>query len=62
MKKRIVKIIFSILIPLNFFGQIENINSWKYHPAKEIFETKYEKREYSKFQQHQIKIENNTHN
>jgi hypothetical protein len=57
--RTVIKIIFTILIPLNIFGQTENINSGKYHPAKEVFESKYQKEEYSKFASNKIKIENN---
>jgi len=57
--KVLIKIIFAILFPLNVFGQTEDINAGKYHPAKEIFETKYEKKEYHKFLKSQIIIEEN---
>jgi len=46
-----------ILFPINIFGQTENINSGKYHPAKEIFETKYEEKNYIKIPNSQIKVE-----
>ena len=57
--KTTIQIIFLILIPLNIFAQTENINSGKYHPAKEIFEKHYEKSEYPKFAKSQIKVEKN---
>jgi len=57
--RTVIKIIFTLLISFNIFGQTENINSGKYHPAKEVFESKYKKKEYSKFATNQIKIENN---
>ncbi|MGE8552520.1 MAG: hypothetical protein ACN6OB_01135 [Chryseobacterium jejuense] len=53
--------IFAALLVLFLFikgkGQAENINSGKYHPAKEHFETKYIKQEYSKYPKSQITIE-----
>lgn len=55
----VIKIILTILIPLNILGQTENINSGKYHPAKEVFESKYQKEEYSKFATTKIEIKNN---
>ena len=42
---------------MNIFGQTENINTGKYHPAKEFFETKYEKKSYIKIPNSQIKVE-----
>jgi len=33
---KIIKTIFAVLIPLSIFGQTENINSAKYHPAKKV--------------------------
>ena len=57
--KTVINIIFTILISFNILGQTENINSGKYHPAKEVFESKYKKKEYSKFTTGQIRIENN---
>lgn len=49
-----------IIFPLNIFGQTENINSGKYHPAKEVFEKEYKKQEYAKPSKKQIRVENNT--
>ena len=46
-------------ISLNFFGQTEKINSGKYHPAKEIFETKYKKMTFGKFLPSQIIVTDN---
>jgi hypothetical protein len=57
--KNIIKFIFSILIPLNVFAQAENINSAKYHPAKEVFEKKHEVRAYRKYLKSQILIYKN---
>jgi len=54
------RFLFLIGFPLNFFGQTDNINSGKYHPAKEIFESNYQKQEFARFSRNQIKIENNT--
>ncbi|WP_347217549.1 hypothetical protein [Chryseobacterium sp.] len=56
------KIFVSSLMLLFFIkgkGQSEDINSGKYHPAKEHFETQYIKQEYSKYLRSQIKIEKN---
>jgi hypothetical protein len=39
--KNIYKLIFILLIPLNIFAQSEDIDSDKYHPAIEVFESKY---------------------
>ncbi|OWR14137.1 hypothetical protein [Chryseobacterium sp. VAUSW3] len=58
MKTVILKIIL-IIIPVFIFGQAENIDSGKYYPAKEIFETKYEKEHYPKFLKSQIKTVGN---
>lgn len=41
----------------NIKAQAENINTAKYHPAKEHFETKYHKQEYSKYLKSQVKLE-----
>ncbi|QIG88652.1 hypothetical protein G6R40_02760 [Chryseobacterium sp. POL2] len=57
--KTVIQIIFLILIPFNIYSQSENINSGKYHPAKEIFEKKYKKKDYLKFTELQVKIETN---
>ncbi len=57
--KTFIQTIFLFLIPLNIFAQNENINSGKYHPAKEIFEKKYKKTDYPKFTKAQIKLESN---
>ncbi|WP_417429834.1 hypothetical protein [Halpernia sp.] len=57
MKTLIQILIF--FISLNFFGQTENINSGKYHPAKEIFETKYKKMTFGKFLPSQIIVTDN---
>ena len=53
------RFLFFIIFPLNIFGQTENMNSGKYHPAKEVFEKEYKKHEYSKFSKNQIQIEKN---
>lgn len=53
------RFLFLIVFPLNIFGQTGNIDSGKYHPAKEVFEKDYKKQEYSKFSKNQIQIENN---
>ncbi|MBK1896361.1 hypothetical protein [Chryseobacterium paridis] len=39
------------------FGQTENIENRKYHPAKEHFEKEYIKQDYQKYLKSQIKIE-----
>ena len=57
MKTLIQILIF--FISLNFFGQTENINSGKYHPAKEIFETKYKIMTFGKFLPSQIIVTDN---
>ena len=57
--KIVIQTIFLILIPLNIFAQTENINTGKYHPAKKIFETKYQKKDYTKYLKSQIKIYDN---
>lgn len=57
--KTVIQTILLILIPFNIFAQSENINSGKYHPAKEMFKKKYKKTDYSKFTESQIKIEAN---
>ena len=49
-----------IIFPLNAFGQTENINNGKYHPAREIFESNYQKQEFARFPKNQIRIENDT--
>ncbi|KFC22056.1 hypothetical protein [Epilithonimonas lactis] len=54
------RFLFLIGFPLNIFGQTENINSGKYHPAKEIFESNYQKQEFARFPKNQIRIENDT--
>lgn len=40
-------------------AQKENINSGKYHPAKEHFETEYQSQDYFKFSKSQIQIDGN---
>ena len=60
MTKFIFSFLLLIIFPLNIFGQTENINSGKYHPAKEIFEKEYHKQEFAKISRNQIRIENNT--
>jgi len=57
--KNVFKSIFTILVPLNIFAQTENINSGKYHPAKEVFENKYQVKEYQKYLKSQITIYKN---
>ena len=54
------RFLFLIIFPFNIFGQTENINSGKYHQAKEVFENNYQKQELAKFSKNQIKIKNNT--
>ncbi len=41
--KTTIQIIILILAPFNIFGQSENIDSGKYHPAKEIFKKNIKK-------------------
>ena len=53
------RFLFLIMFPINIFGQTEDIDSGKYHPAKEVFEKYYKKQEHSKFSKNQIQIENN---
>jgi len=61
MKVKIFRILLiSILTPIGVFGQTENINTAKYHSAKEIFEKKYQKQEYQRLPKSKIKVENNT--
>ncbi len=55
--KNVLKVL--LFIPMSCFAQNENINSGKYHPAKEFFETKYVKQDYSRFAKSQIKIYSN---
>jgi hypothetical protein len=57
--KNLFTIFFIIISVINVFGQTENIESGKYHPAKEHFETEYVKQEYSKYSKSQIRIEKN---
>jgi len=57
--KSLYKIIFLIFIPVSVFAQTENINTGKYHPAKEVFEKKYEIQNHSKFIKSQIQIFSN---
>ena len=57
--KTVIQTIFVFLIPLNIFAQIENINSGKYYPAKQIFEKEYKKTEYPKFSKSKISVEKN---
>ncbi len=52
--KTVIQIIV-FLISLNIFGQNENINSGKYHPAKEVFEKQYKRMTFQKFLPSQIK-------
>lgn len=54
-----VILFFVFLIYVPFWGQIEDIESGKYYPAKEYFETRYEKQEHQKLLKSQIKIEKN---
>lgn len=54
---RIFVTLFVLFLFTKGKGQSENINSGKYHPAKEHFETQYIKQEYSKYPKFQIKIE-----
>lgn len=57
-----MKILIQILIlfiSINFFGQTENLNSGKYHPAKEIFENKYKRMTFGKFLPSQIIVSDN---
>jgi len=51
----VILTIILIIIPVLIFGQTEDIDSGKYHPAKEIFEIKYEKVHYPKFLKSQIR-------
>ncbi|KMQ61472.1 hypothetical protein ACM46_15760 [Chryseobacterium angstadtii] len=56
-----MKELFAILSIVMFVAkgnaQTENINSGKYHPAKEHFETEYRKQEYPQYSRSQIKVE-----
>lgn len=55
--KGLLTILYIIFFHVNGNAQTENINSGKYHPAKEHFETKYQKQEYPKYLRSQIKLE-----
>ena len=57
--KTVIQTLFALLFSVNIFAQTENIDSGKYHPAKEIFESKYKKETYHKFSKSQIKVESN---
>lgn len=57
--KNIFTVLFIIICMVKIYGQEEDIESGKYHPAKEHFETKYVKAEYPKYLRSQIKIGKN---
>ncbi len=52
-----MRLLFLLLFPIFVIGQTENVNSGKYNPAKEIFETQCEKKNYIKIPNSQIKVE-----
>ncbi|MFN1218950.1 hypothetical protein ACKW6Q_18435 [Chryseobacterium kwangjuense] len=56
--KNLLTILFITFFSVKGIAQTENINSGKYHSAKEHFETKYKKQEYSKYPKFQIRLEN----
>lgn len=57
--KKLLIVLISILFVSKISAQKEDINSGKYHPAKEHFETQYQFKEYSKFSTLQIQIDGN---
>jgi hypothetical protein len=54
--KKTLFLLFTLSV-IRVLGQVENIESGKYHPAKEHFETQYKKQEHQKLLKSQIKIE-----
>lgn len=48
---------FVAFFAIKGIAQTENINSGKYHPAKEHFETIYKQQEHSKYLRSQVKLE-----
>ena len=57
--KKIFLIFAMFLCMSTISAQEENINSGKYHPAKEHFETEYQPHDYFKFSKSQIQIDGN---
>lgn len=55
--KKIFTILSIIIFAVKGNAQTENINSGKYHPAKEHFESEYKKQEYPQFLRSQIRLE-----
>lgn len=55
--KKLFTILSIIIFSVKGNAQTENINSGKYHPAKEHFETQYKKQEYPKYSKFQTKLE-----
>lgn len=55
--KKIFTILSIVIFTARGNAQTENINTGKYHPAKEHFETKYKKQEYFKYPKSQIRLE-----
>lgn len=54
--KNFTIIVIAVLFSLKAHSQTENINTAKYHPAKEIFETKYDRILYAKIPGNQINV------
>ncbi|MGE8431683.1 hypothetical protein [Chryseobacterium joostei] len=55
----ILMVLFAFVFFIQGKGQLDHINSGKYHSAKEHFETKYQRQEHSRFLRSQIRIERN---
>ncbi|MDR6524854.1 hypothetical protein J2787_000224 [Chryseobacterium rhizosphaerae] len=57
--KHIFTIAFIVFFAIKGKGQTENIDSGKYYPAKEHFETQYKKQEHLKYRKTQVRLEKN---